>query len=554
MPSFPLSRRAACAALGSPLLAQSSRPAVPQESVRQHDESVARLLEVQTTDPAHPGRGGYPDEFGLHHPGSGAGCFQAFLAAWLCPQSRYHRDHALMPRLRLAAAFLDRCQLPSGNVDLLTTNFNSPPDTAFVTHGYGAAAHLARIHQHDEIYALAEPWLRRAGGAMAVGGVHTPNHRWVVCYALSQINELMPDPRFVRRIDQWLAEGIDIDPDGQYNERSTTVYNPITDQSLTIIAHKLNRPELLDPVRRNLDSMLLLLHPDGEVVTDISRRQDQYDRGTMDRYWFSLRYCALRFSDARYAAVLASIEPRAMSLPFLMEYPELLKPLPAPQPPAENWEHHFPSLQVMRYRRRSLSATLLLDGNSRFFSARRNGAVVQAVRFASAFFGKGQFIPREAARIEKGWRLSQSLEGPYYQPVEPPRRVSSEDYRLSVALRPRSEVCRITQSAAIREAANGFEIEMASEGTDRVPVAVEISLRPGGKLEGCEPAPRHPDAWILPSGRATYTAGQGRVTFGPGLAAHRWTLIRGAEPQLPGTSVYICGVTPFRHTLKVEFA
>jgi hypothetical protein len=43
------------------------------------------------------------------------------------------------------------------------------------------------------------------------------------------------------------------------------------------------------------------------------------------------------------------------------------------------------------------------------------------------------------------------------------------------------------------------------------------------------------------------------VRFGPGLRQHIYTQVRGAEPKLPGTSVYLCGYTPFDHTLTFEW-
>lgn len=76
-----------------------------------------------------------------------------------------------------------------------------------VVHNVATAACLAARHNERELLALMEPFLRRAGGLRAP-------HRSVA------------------------GEGIDIDEEGQYAERSTTVYNPVTDRALVVMAVK----------------------------------------------------------------------------------------------------------------------------------------------------------------------------------------------------------------------------------------------------------------------------------------------------------------------------
>lgn len=535
---------AAAAAAAPPMRAAG----IPAEIVHRHDESLARLLSAQITDPTSRFRGTMEDASGLHSPGAAGGILTACATAFLQPASKFHRAPLMLERARLAAGFLERAQTPDGNIDLLTTNFNSPPDTGFVVHGVGSAACLAHRAGSRELLAIMEPFLRNAGRGMARGGVHTPNHRWVVSSALAQIQEVFPDPAYPRRIDQWLAEGVDIDSDGQFTERSTGVYNAVCDRAFTVLAAKLNRPELLEPVRRNLDAMLYLLHPGFEVVTEISRRQDQYERKDMSPYWFPLQYLAVRDRNGAFAAIAQRFAPTAASLTTLMEYPELQQDV-TPGPVPEEYVKTFPALEAVRIRHGARSATLLLRGDSHFLGFRRGAAVINAVRFAAAFFGKGQFIPSEWKKDDDGYLLTQQLQAGYYQPLDPPRKVAAGEWgRLRESSR-QSEICRLTQSARISETANGLRLRLRAEGTKNVPVAVEIALREGGKLEGCVESN---GALLLPSGFASYRVGDDTVRFGPGFREHSYAQIRGAEPPVPGTRVYLCGYTPFDREIEIS--
>ena len=154
----------------------------------------------------------------------------------------------------------------------------------------------------------------------------------------------------MRRIDEWLAEGIDIDNDGQFTERSTLVYNIITNRALIVMAAKLRRPELLEPVRRNLHALQYLLHADGEVVSEISRRQDQFTRGTVTGYWFPLTYMAVTDRNGQFATLASRAAPDGARLSALLEYPELSQPLPPSSRAARQLRHG-----VQRHRHRAYS-------------------------------------------------------------------------------------------------------------------------------------------------------------------------------------------------------
>jgi hypothetical protein len=526
---------ALAASAAVPARAQSS---IDHAIVANHDESVDRLLASQITDSSSRGYGAFPTDTGLYTAGSAAGLVESCMAAYLHPQSRFHGNNLLPARIKLAADFLDRIQRPDGTIDLLETNFDSTPDTGFVMHPLCTAVCLAQRNRHHELVAMLTPFVRKAADALTVGGIHTPNHRWVVSSALAQANEIFPNQRYRDRIDQWLAEGIDIDGDGQYTERSTSVYNTVCDRAFTVLAVKLRRPELLDPVRRNLHSMMYLVHPNYEVVTEISRRQDRDQRATMSRYWFPLRYLAVKDQEGQFLEVANHFTPAYASLSAMMEYPEIAGPLPAVSAPPSDYKKEFRELGVTRYRRGPVSATVVNDSPT-LFTLRNGDAVIESIRFATSFFGKGQLTT-----------LDQKLEAPYYQPLSPPEKVTPANWAALRAQRKTSQVCHLHQRCSVTETPHGFKLRIQSDGTDGVPAALEIHLREGGELTGCDQTT--PGIAFLKTGYATYSAGNRRIRIGPGLQLHRYTQLRGALPKQPGTSIYLTGFTPFDHTVEFE--
>lgn len=527
--------------------------------VRANDARIPALLERQQTAPSHPRRGALQDEHGIHTAGGTAGLVQAATAALAAPGSRFHGSPAIGERVALAARALLALQHADGTIDLHTTNFHSPPDTAFVLEPVCASLSVIRRLAPPvpgEAVADLERFARAAGEALAVGGIHTPNHRWVVCAALARLHALFPDPRFVARVDEWLAEGIDIDEDGQFSERSTSVYSPTCDRAFLTVARLLGREALLDPVRRNLEMTLLYLHADGDVATEASRRQDQYRRGSPAGYHIPYRALALRDGNGRFAAAARLIELKegdalAGNLIHFLDDPSLRQPLPHDAPLPEDFARFFPGSDLVRVRRGPVSATVL-GGNSCVLSFHKGAAVLEAVRLASAFFGKGQFVGERLVVEGNACRLRQELTGPYWQPL--PAGLRHADGRWDPADRARrrqSEVQRLVSEVVVRESGGVFDIDVDVTGTDRVPLAIELGFRRGGELAGVTPVAGTPDAFLLPEGTGEVRLGGDAIRFGPGRAEHTWTDLRGALPKLDALSVYLTGFTPFRTTLRI---
>ncbi|MEQ9439795.1 MAG: hypothetical protein RIG62_12145 [Cyclobacteriaceae bacterium] len=528
--------------------------------IKTNDDAIAQRLEEQETDAQHPWFGGVKNSHGIHNPQSTGGFLQRLSCGFVTETSQYYRDKALLPSMLHASQYLLKAQHPDGTIDLHTTNFHSTPDLAFSVEPVSLVYTLLAQDDSPDTLSLRanlKTYLENAGKALSVGGVHTPNHRWVVCMALARVHHLFPNPLYEARVHAWLNEQIDIDEDGQYTEQSTLIYSPTVDRALITVARLLDKPELLVPVRRNLEMSLYYLHANGEGVTEGSGRQDQYQKGTMYLYYYPYRYLAQHDQQPQFAAMVRFLEEQdserlSYMLAYFLEDPELKNPLSPPAALPTDYCKVFTGSDLVRIRRGERDATILAK-NTNFFTFFKGNAALEGIRLASAFFGKGQFEGETLEREGEDFVLRQWLEGPYYQPYPTDSLPPNGDWeKMPKENRPQSEVQKLLSEVRIRETSRGFQLDITVMGTDRVPVALELAFREGSQLKGVIPLEEEEGVFLLKEGHGTVQDGKHQIRFGPGRAEHQWTQLRGALPKLEAQSVYLTGFTPFEQQIIIE--
>lgn len=458
---------------------------------------------------------------------------------------------------------LDRLELLQGPTGLFSgTNLSSPPDSAFtindacialeIVAGAGTAADAGIADVGNRLRAVVE----RVTGALLTGGVHTPNHRWELCAALARIHSLQerearPRPEIAGRIGQWLAEGIDQLPDGMFSERSPLYATAVTNPSLLAIADHAGRPELLEHVRGNLAAFLPWFNSDGSTESLFSRRQDQWFTFNGEAFQLLYRRLANQDGNAGFAAGAAwlqqfpLLEP-AKALAKTRVDPWLRLELPpgaAPQDPdvglpAVMAPDHagLQSCGIHRFRRSGTLTTVYggcdelvpgvvsgLSSNPTFLRFEHGAAVLTDVRLSRSFFDLGPFRSQNTVMDGSTVLLSEAVAASFYLPLPPEKHQPDGIYalehegRFSASMdfssRP-TVVHSLTTAVSVQVGGQETVLEIGFDGAD-TSFALELTFRPGGVLEGVEPA-GGPESFQLVEGTGRYRVGADVVEFGPG--------------------------------------
>ena len=533
------------------------------ELIKLHDANVPNALKRQQTDKEKNHYGAIFDADSVVSAGGTSGLIQTLMCAYVSPASSHYQSKEILQRMTLAANALLNLQHEDGTIDLPSTNFHSTPDLGFTIYPMGLAYSLMLKNNklaYGEMPALMKQYLLRSGSALSVGGIHTPNHRWVVAGALAWINSFFPNPQYKARVEQWLAEKIDIDPDGQYNERSTAVYTPITNRSLIDLAKRMNYTNLYDHVRKNLDLTFYFVHANGEIVTESSNRQDQYIQSNLAGYYFAYNHIALLDNDSRYAGMVdyitKMVKPAQLGgmLPYFLEDDALLKDLPKPTPPPTSYHKHFQFSDMVRIREGAVDMSVITN-NATFFTYFKGEAALEGVRLASAFFGKGQFQSQQMEKVGDTYILSSTLTAPYYQPLPKEKvPVDGEAWgQIPRTEREQSEIQTVNTKISVTSTNGKARIKISVDGPKNLPVSLELAFRKGGTLTNTTKKQGIENAFLINhSAYATYQKGNDKIKIGPGVSAHKWTQLRGALPKLQGDCVYFTSYGPCEFEVAIE--
>ena len=533
------------------------------ELVRLNDNGIPGALKNQWIVKDNIYYGAVFDGDSVVSPMGTAQFIQNLMCSYVSPDSKYYKSKEILQRMTLAAGGLLNLQHEDGTIDLISTNFHSTPDLGFTVYPLALAWSIMLKNDklnYGEIPSLLKQYLLNAGKALSVGGVHTPNHRWVISGALAYINSFFPDPAYKARVEQWLAEKVDIDPDGQYNERSTSVYTPTTNRSLIEMAKRMDHPDLFALIRKNLDMTFYYIHANGEIVTESSNRQDKYQVSNMAVYYLAYNYMALHDKDSRYSGMIGYIENTVpvsdllYMLPYFLEDASSMQDLPAPAANPTTYHKDFRYSDMVRIRKDKTDMSVITN-NTTFFTFFKLEAALEAVRLSSSFFGKGQFQSQKLEQDGDTYILSSTLEGPYYQPLSKEKipAVGEAWGKVPRTERTQSEVQTLKTKIYVTESNGKAKIKISMDGPKNLPVTLELGFRSGGKLTNVDPKPGISNAFLIRNGEyATYQNGHEIIKIGPGICKHKWTQLRGALPKLQADCLYFTNYAPCEFEFTIE--
>jgi hypothetical protein len=353
------------------------------------------------------------------------------------------------------------------------------------------------------------------------------------------------------------------------------------------MARNLGRPDLLKYVRKNLSMFYYFQELNGDLVSNNSRRQDQYLCRHSTIFYLQYRYLAIRDQNSEFAAICKMIEATPwfdkevlqQGLFYFQENEILRETLPSPVALPQRYEKLFPLSHLLRVKNGNTTISLfggvdwpLIIASGRscspdIFSYRKGKAVLKYLRLSTTFFSMGYFYSDGLKKQGDSYVLHKKIQVPYYQPLPMNKRNKQGDYKLSPSVddrfwnkmdfadRPQSNIKTLETTIILKENNGEVELEFIINGQKNVPITIELCFKEGGEFSGLTTDAKGNKC--VTAEKAIYTFDGDEIQFGPGimtnpvpdnLEGERYSTHFGSL-KTSGMQVYLTGKTPFRHKL-----
>ena len=530
------------------------------------DAHIERLMARQVLDECSGDYGGFMED-DLHVESRQCGFdLSALACGYVTKDSAHYLSERVKAALTAALAYLRAHQRPGGCVDLLSCNVASAPDTAFMINAVLNAWWLLERCE-DARAAWLRPALLRlidsAASGIAAGGFHTPNHRWAIAACLLHCAKITGRRELEARARAYLREGLDINEDGEFAERSAGNYNQVNDDQMLRLYMATGDRTFLHAAEKNLEMMYCYIDPDGSVFTNNSTRQDMGKKIYLDTYYPLYLMAGYFLGREDFGAMAEWIYQdcrRRGTWPDGVEWLLLLPQMDgfgaqAPfEPPFLRYDRLFEHSDIARVRRGGFSLTLM-RGKPNFLYF-QSGALPLYMAIYQNLCDQRNFVPETLQRTERGFRLSGRAPVWYYQPFDQ-KPQTSDWWRMDNAARERltAEGLHTLVEAELTE--EGVRLHIRTQGVDRLPVRVEIGLLPGGRIrtQHFTQLMRAGEQVTILDGDIEITGPRGdALAIGPAFGSHDIRARMGGAYPLSDAcyTVLLTGYTPVDRTIFIR--
>jgi len=533
---------------------------------------VKNALAVQVLDDSDPNCGGFQcSEILVCEPWTTANVFTTMTILFLNSDSQYYRSSELFQKMKLALRFVIRSQYDDGTMDTyFSGEMRAASSVAFVMHSLVKAYKLfSRESADGETLDLLEAFLRKGAEAVKSKPVFTATQRWVAASALVEFDKLFLDHSAVAKAEDYLSDSIDINHDGLYSERSPT-YSMISNAMLLNIAKKLNKPYLIEHVRRNLNFSLYNFYPNGEVVTEYSLHPEA-ESGMPQGYgvWKEMSIVDHNGYYASAGDLVLDVFLRNMTDGVVHQYinnsdPDYRKAgssslfctanigellliedefnndavhrLPLPS----HYKKVFSDSNIVRIKNSRTSATIM--GNNSILLSLHNGqAIIDGFRIKYTYYGHQDFLPKKLEVAARSYILRD-----WFNKWEPDSAFGKAE-PVEVDLRILAEFTPLEK---------GLDIDISATGQKGVPLQVEFGIRKQGVIivNGSEYNTKTTDLVAMEGEDAIIKAGDDRLTIKGGVIQHRiYSDDAGWTVNLSTTRLVMMPLTPFIGKIQIVY-